>query len=311
MKRILARLKHRRLSSLGCHLSRRRLLSSRIKADDDKADDAELIVRGVEAMTLNEALLPPRINLLAGDQEYLNAVLSRLQHGTRERFEQYLKLVVLGIVAIFGFAGSGKTETLAVATLIYMQQPDIGNVYAAAPTHVATSKFADRLHLVGCETVSSLDQQCLAAAGRVFNPLVVRGYKMDVELHAFVTMVSKASEDSRADDLCNPWQCPLGDEPFRLRVAVPRLLGSRAFGCMHVTSPFCTTLARRSRRTRSTLACAGSLPATLPWSRWRAMLTTSSPSSSSRMTSPSSNKMLPRTNHPRTRHSSRKRSSLP
>jgi len=56
--------------------------------------------------------------------------------------------VPMGIVGIFRSAGSGKTQAIAVTTVVLLAYPNIGEVYGSAPTYMATSSLAERLDVV-------------------------------------------------------------------------------------------------------------------------------------------------------------------
>jgi len=47
----------------------------------------------------------------------------------------------MGIIAVTGFAGSSKTEMLALTACLSMAHPDIGKIHCSAPTHVATTNL--------------------------------------------------------------------------------------------------------------------------------------------------------------------------
>jgi len=66
----------------------------------------------------------------------------------------------------------------------------IGPVFAAAPTHVATTNFAERLFRVGSEIFGKLEWKV---------PLVIRGYNVWKELNTFETLSVGASTSHLAD----------------------------------------------------------------------------------------------------------------
>lgn len=145
------------------------------------------------------SLMPPRIDFFDGpNRSYLDAILSELRPATRARFEKYLKFVVLGIVGIFGFAGSGKTETLAITSLVYLANPLINKIYVSAPTHVAVSNIASRIHQVGARVVKSLPA---SVSGTI--PLVVHGHNFNTEINAFIAM---ASDSTLSGPPVDPWR---------------------------------------------------------------------------------------------------------
>ncbi|KAF4982633.1 hypothetical protein FZEAL_1782 [Fusarium zealandicum] len=137
------------------------------------------------------ALLPPKVNLIGNiEHAFMGAILSKIRPQTRSRFEQYLEMVPLGLVGIFGSAASGKTEILAVTALIYIANFKL--VYASAPTHASTTNFAVRLYRVGREVVQAYNENTFITQRRTL-PLVVRGYKTDTELLAFIEVITQES----------------------------------------------------------------------------------------------------------------------
>jgi hypothetical protein len=52
----------------------------------------------------------------------VETILSKLRPLTRHRFEKYLGTTPLGLVGIFGFAGSGKTDTLAIVAHLFLSK---------------------------------------------------------------------------------------------------------------------------------------------------------------------------------------------
>lgn len=100
------------------------------------------------------------------------------------------------MVAILGFAGSGKTKLLAITALLFIAHPDIGRIYCSAPTHVATSNFAERLHRVGGE----ISKKCSMSA-----PLVVRRYAIETEIAAFIKIATRRSRGADAD-MADPYR---------------------------------------------------------------------------------------------------------
>jgi len=54
----------------------------------------------------------------------------------------------MDIARIFGLAGSGKTERIAVTTMALLTNLNIKTVYGSAPTHVIISGLTVRLDRV-------------------------------------------------------------------------------------------------------------------------------------------------------------------
>ncbi|EPE07755.1 dna helicase [Ophiostoma piceae UAMH 11346] len=117
-----------------------------------------------------------------------------LRPKTRSRFQEYIARTCYRLIAISGFAGSGKTTVLATCAILFLHQADISLVFASAPTHVAVSNIATRI-----DTIShQLKYPCL----------VVRGYKLDVELRNFLRSVQELPFDNDKWSP-SPWEMPL------------------------------------------------------------------------------------------------------
>ncbi|EEU48739.1 uncharacterized protein NECHADRAFT_75182 [Fusarium vanettenii 77-13-4] len=96
----------------------------------------------------------PKVDFFHGtDLHMIEVVLSRLRPDAKDRFTRYVKLIPLGLISIFGFAGSGKTKTLAITAHLFLTKFSL--VYASVPTHVATTNFASRCYRVGRDIVEA------------------------------------------------------------------------------------------------------------------------------------------------------------
>jgi hypothetical protein len=100
------------------------------------------------------------------------------------RFSQFHKVPRLQIIPIIGFAGSGKTELLALPTLLWVHNPVYGTVYCSTPTNVAVDNFAERLAKVS----QQVNKLVGPTAGHL--PLIIRGHSIDSEVETFITMVN-------------------------------------------------------------------------------------------------------------------------
>jgi len=154
----------------------------------------------------------------------------RISKEARERFARYLGITRLGIIAIIGFAGSGKTEMLALTAYLFMKHPDIGKIHCSAPTHVATSNFAERLHRLG--TAIAKETGCSP-------PLVVRGYAVRTEVSAFIKIASGKSRGAD-EEIADPyrtgrWSLKLSPCEWLLKVMGARnfQLGAADPKCLH------------------------------------------------------------------------------
>lgn len=72
---------------------------------------------------------------------------------------------------------TGKADNVA-----YLFLMSIGRLYAAAPTHIATTNMANRLDNLG--RLVSKD------AGQSHVPLIVRGYRIEIELEVFRDLIT-------------------------------------------------------------------------------------------------------------------------
>ncbi|KAK4234512.1 hypothetical protein C8A03DRAFT_37707 [Achaetomium macrosporum] len=107
---------------------------------------------------------------------------------TFDRFCKYMKVTRLGVIPIIEFAEPEKTHMSVHVALLFIKA--FGSLYCAAPTHVATSDFAERLFGLGTKVSKQLGWPV---------PLVVRSYRMKKKLDAFETMVLRRSSSHIAD----------------------------------------------------------------------------------------------------------------
>lgn len=131
------------------------------------------------------------------DSKYFQAVLSMVKSHDRERYCKYLDLTIFGLVVISGFAGSGKTELLALTTLLFLEHKEIGKVYATGPSNTDTSNFAQRLDKLGREVTSKYNQNDPEVTRSC--PCVVRGFDLEDEVDIFADLVDRLSSNIRLD----------------------------------------------------------------------------------------------------------------
>ncbi|KAI8719280.1 hypothetical protein NCS52_00708500 [Fusarium sp. LHS14.1] len=82
--------------------------------DDDLANGASRISLSSSCVRRSPLSLP-YVDFFSNTDSFLvDTILSKIRPLTRYRFEKYLGTVPLGLISIFGFAGYGKTETLAI-----------------------------------------------------------------------------------------------------------------------------------------------------------------------------------------------------
>ncbi|KAK4031219.1 P-loop containing nucleoside triphosphate hydrolase protein [Parachaetomium inaequale] len=146
-------------------------------------DDVDAITQAKNAMaaTQNRRSLP-QVDIFDTDAsekdrgQLQDLIAEGLGAATYKRFCKYMMINRLGVIPVVGFAGSGKTHLSCYAALLFMTARSIGPLYCAAPTHVATTDFAERLFKLGTEVFMKLGWPV---------PLVVRGYIIRKDLDAF------------------------------------------------------------------------------------------------------------------------------
>jgi hypothetical protein len=128
------------------------------------------------------------------------------------RFIRFQQIAGLGIMPIFGFAGSGKTEFLATVALILMACPAIKRIYCAAQAHVAISNLAEMINKI------ALEVHVLAGDETRKLPMVIRGYSMPTEIDAFWEVL-RHGDANVADKFPNsPWNIKLSLCEWGLKV---------------------------------------------------------------------------------------------
>jgi len=162
----------------------------------------------------DQPLVLPKVDIFSGiDHAYKTAILAQISRSAC--FEKFLQLVGLAFIPIIGFAGSGKTEMLALSSLAFIANPDIGRIYCSAPTHVATSNFAQRLHRLGGQIAAKLDSR---SPGKFKIPFVVRGYELRSEAAAFIQMIEGKHPNVKDPYYVTEWPLPLSPCEWLLKV---------------------------------------------------------------------------------------------
>ncbi|KAM0440830.1 hypothetical protein ACHAPT_000131 [Fusarium lateritium] len=153
-------------------------------------------------------LSPPKVDFFhETDLHLVTTILSKLRPDTRRRFIKYLDLIPLGLIGIFGFAGSGKTETLAIVAHLFLSK--YSHIYASAPTHVATTNFATRFYRVGKSVIETYNATAPPGTPQRTLPLVVRGYDVRTEILAFFKVIHENSTDITPGGSTTRWDIKL------------------------------------------------------------------------------------------------------
>ncbi|KAK3293556.1 P-loop containing nucleoside triphosphate hydrolase protein [Chaetomium fimeti] len=147
-----------------------------LTGDDAEVDSITNAPQGMKLVHGQHSL--KKVNIDTGNTKNRLWAIVRdgIGEATFERFCEYMKVNRLGVIPLIGFAGSGKTQMSSYVSFLLMQA--VGSLYCAAPTHVATSNFAERLFDLGVKAAKELGSNCRA-------PLVVRGYRINKDLDAF------------------------------------------------------------------------------------------------------------------------------
>ncbi|KAM3460581.1 hypothetical protein NHJ6243_005752 [Beauveria neobassiana] len=125
----------------------------------------------------------PVVNFLdLGNPALVKAIVEEALPEDRARWTNYLQRRLLGFGIIAAAPGTGKTTTMASAVLAVAAR--FGKVLCSAPTHVATTNFAERIYKRSCAVVERYKANTGKEAPSYRRLAVVRGYKMEFELTA-------------------------------------------------------------------------------------------------------------------------------
>jgi hypothetical protein len=187
---------------------------------------------------------PPNVQFRTPHDNFINAlwpemkeaVLARLMPETRAKFTAVMSHCPLGIVAIVGFAGAGKTETTAIAAACFMANPQVRTIYCSAASNVATDNFAARLHRISAALHVSVPDFSA--------PMVVRGYRLHTEMRTFLSILNGQPTRSQ---ICrgSPWKMHLSVCEWTLR-----LIGFNGYDLSSVTNEKVLELAAEFRFNR-------------------------------------------------------------
>jgi hypothetical protein len=151
----------------------------------------------------------PSICLMNKDDErLLSAILHNVLPKDRERFRESMCSARLGIVAITGFSGSGKTQALATAIVAMLLNDNIRAVYASAASNMGVSQMAARIDKIARATIAAYNST--AGPDRRTYPVIIRGHNRFNEVDKFLEYVESdresVSDDGQPD---SKWSLPL------------------------------------------------------------------------------------------------------
>ncbi|KAH8122378.1 P-loop containing nucleoside triphosphate hydrolase protein [Trichoderma asperelloides] len=155
----------------------------------------------------------PVVNLIDLPQRHVNALVEEILPNDRVRLTKYLTKRYLGLVLVAAPPGFGKTTVLAVIAL--SMAATLGNIFAAAPTNVATDNFAKRLDLISQSVTKRRNEgKPSGDKTRARRTFVMRGYKPEDEYDAFINTL----QDPRIGDKAAPrtW---ISDSNWRLHLS--------------------------------------------------------------------------------------------
>ncbi|OIW23442.1 hypothetical protein CONLIGDRAFT_637403 [Coniochaeta ligniaria NRRL 30616] len=161
-------------------------------------NDMTTLLTNIQAANSDDPFVPedlavadiiPRVNFLRSTNFRLrDIILSRLREETRQRVSAQLTKVPAAILIISGFAGSGKTETVATVVLLCLLSPTMDRVMVYAQSNGATSNIAARIEKLNKIAIDTYNNK-----GRI-KPLryalVVRGHIFQIELSRILGIVA-------------------------------------------------------------------------------------------------------------------------
>ncbi|KAM0268096.1 hypothetical protein ACHAQH_010038, partial [Verticillium albo-atrum] len=141
----------------------------------------------------------PVVNFLdINDSKYIDALMEEALPHDRSRFRRYLSTSTLGLGMITAGPGFGKTTALAAATLA--MQASLGNIYCSGPSNVSVDNFTARIDRLTRSICARYNQgKDENDPSRARHRMVIRGYKPRDESTAFMALVQKTMDGSRAE----------------------------------------------------------------------------------------------------------------
>ncbi|KAK0663934.1 P-loop containing nucleoside triphosphate hydrolase protein [Cercophora samala] len=144
----------------------------------------QVLVRGLGDLKIDETPCLPYVDVFGPMDDATKALcLAKFDPEKRDAFVEYLRTTRLGLSVVIGCAGAGKTSMLTAMGCTLLMNPNIGKVYAAAPTNVATTNFAVRCY----QEMADLVKQLPPKDARRRMPVIIRGYSLRSEAKAFLT----------------------------------------------------------------------------------------------------------------------------
>ncbi|KAH7146272.1 P-loop containing nucleoside triphosphate hydrolase protein [Dactylonectria macrodidyma] len=142
------------------------------------------------------ALRPlPVVNFLQIDEKFVDALIQELSAEDRGRFRRYLSNRALGLGIITAGPGFGKTTAIAVATLA--MKASFGKILCSGPSNVAVNVFAQRIDRI-TTSVTDRYNKGKSDKARTRRQLVVRGYKPQDEMDAFLNLLEHPTDGNNA-----------------------------------------------------------------------------------------------------------------
>ncbi|KAF7554912.1 hypothetical protein G7Z17_g2536 [Cylindrodendrum hubeiense] len=161
------------------------------------------VVEAMAATSLEHTSTPklralPVVNFLqVNDDKFVDVLVDEALPVDRGRFRQYLSNRPLGLGIITAGPGFGKTTALAAATLA--MQASCGKVFCSGPSNVAIDNFAARIDRITSNVTAKYNKDKQDdALDQTHRRLVVRGYKPQDEMDAFLHLLEKPADGDKA-----------------------------------------------------------------------------------------------------------------
>ncbi|KAI8269435.1 hypothetical protein K4K58_001676 [Colletotrichum sp. SAR11_239] len=134
----------------------------------------------------------PAIDFLSTrDERFCELVLSRLRPVTRQRLEEYLKAVPLGVLMVTGFPGAGKTDVISTLVNILLDHDDFDKLFVYASSNGATSNVCSRIDKLNRQFVDEYNKSLPSHRHRQY-AVVIRGHNIQLEHERILSTVNNA-----------------------------------------------------------------------------------------------------------------------